>query len=82
VFSVSFGGQPLPLFTVGNTSSAIILGTDITALAGQTGELRFSGGGFLDNIQFSTQPIPEPGVFGLSALGALLVGRRGLARRW
>ena len=35
---------------------------------------------FLDDIQFSDQSIPEPGVFGLSALGTLLLGWRVVRR--
>jgi hypothetical protein len=36
---------------------------------------------FLDSIQFSSQPIPEPGVVALCALGAALVASRVLRRR-
>jgi hypothetical protein len=55
---------------------------DISAYAGQTGQLLFSvppqsSGGILDNIQFSSTPVPEPGTFGLFAMGgALLAWRR------
>jgi hypothetical protein len=35
----------------------------------------------LDNIQFSDQFVPEPNVFALSALGALLLGWRVVRRR-
>jgi hypothetical protein len=61
------------------------MGGDISAIAGQTGQLLFTalsgtifnaGYGLLDNIQFSTQAIPEPGVFGLFGFGALLLGFR------
>ena len=41
----------------------------MSAFRGQTGELRFFGADYLDFIQFSEQPIPEPSVFGLFALG-------------
>ena len=81
LFAVTFAGQPLVLTTLGSTSAATILGGDITAFAGQTGELRFQGGGELDYIQFSDLPIPEASAFGLSALGALLLGWRALRRR-
>ena len=81
LFTVSFAGQQIPVIMVGSTSAATILGGSIASFAGQTGELRFQGGGELDNIQFSDQPVPEPGVFGLSALGALLLGWRSLRRR-
>lgn len=59
------------------------MGGDISAIAGQTGQMLFialpgtvfnAGYGLLDNIQFSAQAIPEPGVYGLFAFGALLLG--------
>jgi hypothetical protein len=69
----------------------ILYGADIHAWEGQTAELDFTAFAqrphigdtylYLDSIQFSAQGVPEPGVLGLSALGALLVGWRGLARR-
>lgn len=75
--AVSFGGQPLPVAILGGSADTfLIFGADISAFAGQTGELRFSGGGYFDGIQFSNQPIPEPSTFGLFALGALLLGWR------
>ena len=54
---------------------------DISMFAGQTGELRFAGAGLFDDIQFSNQPIPEPGTFCLFGLGALLLGRGFLCKR-
>ncbi len=87
---VTFAGQAISLGRVGTGSGYDIMGGDISAFAGQTGELRFisgigpdgqGGAGFLDNIQFSPQSIPEPSVLGLSALGALLLGWRVLERR-
>ena len=80
-FTVTFWGTQIPVSVVGSTSTARILGGDISAFAGQTGELRFQGGGELDFIQFSDQAVPEPGVFGLWALGMVLVGWRVLGRR-
>ena len=80
-FTVTFAGQPIPLLAVGSTSAYTIFEGDIAAFANQTGELLFQGGGWLDAIQFSDQAIPEPSVLGLSALGALLLGWRALARR-
>ena len=87
---LSFAGQVIPLFQIGSGNGYGILGGDISSFAGQTGELRFTsgmgplghgGGGFLDSIQFSNQPIPEPGVFALSTLGGLLLGWRVVDRR-
>jgi hypothetical protein len=80
-FAVSFTGQPISLVALGSTSTYDIYGGDISAFAGQTGELLFQGGGYLDNIQFSDLRVPEPGVVGLSALGASLLGWRVLRRR-
>ena len=57
------------------------------AYAGQTGELLFTDPSFLgfqggpaiiDNIQFSSNPLPEPSELALAALGTLLLG----FRRW
>jgi hypothetical protein len=80
-YTVTFAGQPIALLTLGSTSTYTIFGGDVSALAGQTGELLFQGGGLLDAIQFSDQPVPEPGVFGLSGLGVLVFGWRVLRRR-
>ena len=49
--SITFQGQQIPQYVLGSTSTYTIYGADISAFAGQTGELRFSGGGFLDNVQ-------------------------------
>ena len=68
-----FAGQPVPLIQIGADANYVILGGDITAFAGKTGELRFTGAGFLDNIQFSDQPIPEPSILALFGVGALLL---------
>ena len=81
-FDVSFSGQGIALSLLGTTSNGrYVWGGDISAYAGQRGELSFMGTGYLDNIQFSNLAIPEPGVLGLSALGALLLGWRALRGR-
>jgi len=78
--SFSFAGQPIPLTNLGTGGGASInysiYGADVSAFAGQTGLLELRGVGYLDFIQFSNQPIPEPSEFGLFALGALLFGWR------
>lgn len=83
----AFEGQRIPLVQIGVGADYIMLGGDISGFAGQTGELRFSGvptgggipggGGILDDIQFSSQSIPEPSTLLLFSLGglALLVHR-------
>lgn len=81
---VTFNGQVLPLVVVGNIPNYAIYGADVSSYAGQTGELLFTGlggsalnpssiGGFiLDNLQFSSTPVPEPNTLALAALGTLI----------
>ena len=76
IFRVSFGGQQVPVVQLGATSDHITLAGDISPFAGEVGELRFSGGIFLDAISFSSQVVPEPSVIAFSALGMLLLGKR------
>lgn len=83
---VTFAGQAIPLVQVGTAPTYTIMGGDISAFAGLTGELRFTalasvGSGMLDEIQFSAQGIPEPGTTVLLSLGALLVGWRALKKK-
>jgi hypothetical protein len=72
--NLTFGGQLIPIYDLGPAASFYneFVG-DISAFAGQTGELRFtdpSGGGKLDFIQFSTTPVPEPSTWALLSLGS------------
>jgi len=80
---VSFGGYSLSLMPIGSGPNYTIYGADISPYAGQTGELLFQAampaGGLslgteLDNIFFSTTPVPEPSVIALFALSALILG--------
>ena len=75
---LSFAGQAIPVSALGSTSTYTVFGGDISAFAGQTGELRFQGSLTFDNIIFADQPVPEPGTLALAGLGALLFGWR----RW
>jgi PEP-CTERM motif len=84
---VTFNGQPLTFLTTGSTANYIIYTADISAYAGQTGQLLFAdpyytntqgGPASIDNIQFSSSSVPEPSAFALGALGTLLLG----FRRW
>jgi hypothetical protein len=84
-FVVTFAGQQIPLVQLGSGAEYTLLGGDIFAFRGQAGELRFTvpaapgvlyGGGLLDDIQFSGQPIPEPCAFTFAALAVLLFGWR------
>ena len=87
--SVTFNGQDIPFFPLAYYSNYVEYGADISAFAGLTGELRFTEQPItrndatvtLDQITFSNLPVPEPSVFGLSALGALLLGWRVLRRQ-
>ena len=85
--TVSLGGAAVSIFGPQWFPSQIfqgsytVFGGDISSFANQAGELLFQGGGLLDAVQFSNVPIPEPSVFGLSSLGGLLLGWRGLGRR-
>ena len=76
-FILLFGGNTIPLFNVGSSANGRpIWGGDVSSFAGQTGELRFQGAGYLDYIQFSSQTIPEPSMLGLFGLGALMFSHR------
>ena len=77
---LTFGGQLIPVTILSSTASYNVFGGNVSAFAGQTAELRFTAlahtAGLIDNIQFSNQPIPEPSVFCLIGLGALLFCRQ------
>ena len=90
-FGVTLGGQTLSLVPVSVGANYTVYAADIHALAGQTAELAFtvfaypqqiaSDYLYLDSVTYSGLPVPEPGVFSLSTLGALLLGWRALRRR-
>lgn len=75
---VSFNGQPLSLTVTGSTANYNIYEANISAFADQTGQLLFTvvpgGQDMIDNIQFSSSPVPEPGELVLAALGSVLLG--------
>ena len=75
-FAVSFAGQTIPISQLDTTPNYNIYGGDISMFANQTGELRFTGGGSLDMIHFSSQQIPEPSTLGFFAAGVLFLGWR------
>lgn len=75
-YILSFAGQQIPLSVLASTPNYNVFGGDISGFVNQTGELRINGGGSLDNIFFSNQPIPEPSALGLFGLGILLFVRR------
>lgn len=81
-FSASFAGHALPLEVLGDgPNNSVIYGADISAYAGDYGQLLFQTGYFssqglniLDDITFSTQSIPEPDVLPIFGLGILILG--------
>ncbi len=85
----TFNGQTLDFLVTGSTANYTIYSADVSAHAGQTGQLLFTdpyyapfvgGPAIIDNIQFSTSPVPEPSILGLFGGGFfLLVWQR---RRW
>ncbi len=82
---LSFAGNPLPLLRISSTPGYDVLGGDISAFAGQKGEMRFTtvsggpitgyGGALLDDIAFSTQSVPEPSIIILLLAGLLFLFR-------
>jgi hypothetical protein len=88
-FTVSLGGVSIPYFPLSTGPRYTLYGADVSSFAGQMTELRFSAlwnpsgrsNWNLDSIQFSSLPTPEPGVFGLTGLGALVLGWRVLRQR-
>jgi hypothetical protein len=76
-FVVTLDGQNIPYVPLATTPNYTLYGGDISAFAGQVSELAFTAGIYgigwnLDSIEFSSQPVPEPNIFGLLAFGGLL----------
>ena len=75
---LSFNNQALSFTAISNALNYTVYGANISPFAGQTGQLLFTvpvqGIALLDNIQFSSLPVPEPSTFALTALGALFIG--------
>jgi hypothetical protein len=75
--SVTLGGQNLSYSALFNGPDYVEYGANIPAnLDGQIETLTFlvQSEALLDNIEFSTSPIPEPSEYALLGLGAVLVG--------
>jgi hypothetical protein len=82
---VAVNGQVISMVPLAVFSSYTMYGGDISSFAGLPATLAFTepapasmppSWAEIDAIQFSTQPIPEPGAFGLFGLGAVVVGWR------
>ena len=74
--SVTFAGQQLPLFNLGAGVNYTLLGADISAFVGQSGELTISASRIptpIDSIVFSPQQVPEPRVAVLLGVGLLVL---------
>lgn len=72
----SFAGQPLTFSALSVTPNYTVWMANISAYAGQSGQLSFTvpweTTGMLDNIQFTSTPVPEPGSLSLAATSLLL----------
>lgn len=77
IFQVTLGGVSIPITETASTSKYSVWGGDISAFAGLPEELRFTAlpghGGFLDDIVFSTTPVPEPTNPALLVIGGLVL---------
>ena len=83
---VTLGGQTVNMVPLQMFPGYTLYGGDISSFAGQVETLSITkppvygqvppSWVLLDDIGFSGQVVPEPGVFGLSALAALLIGWR------
>ena len=83
---ITFDGHLLAFNTLSNGPNYHVYSADVSAYAGQVGELLFrvpstipgGGGGYLDNLQFSPAAVPEPGTL---ALVGVIVGALGFTWR-
>jgi hypothetical protein len=86
---IYIGSQIVPYTAVGIGPNYTLYGANLSAWEGQTEQLTFSAPSTpeennweIDDIVFSTTPVPEPGIGALTAIGGLLFGaRKRFARR-
>ncbi len=81
---VSLSGQNIPFSVISTELNYTLYGGNISTFAGQVEQLTFTApngnNNFweIDDIQFSSSPVPEPSELALGAFGTLLLG----FRRW
>ena len=82
-FIVSLGGQSINMVPLATFAHYTLYGGDVSSFGGHLETLSFTAPpaavtqpSFLevDNIQFLTTPVPEPGTLALVAMGAVLLG--------
>lgn len=82
LFSVFMGGRNLDYYVLSTGSNYAMYGASIPSeFAGTIQPLTFTDASFagtwhyekLDDIQFMSEPVPEPGVLGLAAVGVVLM---------
>ncbi len=76
---ITFSGQSISYFEVSRTASYATYAADISTIAGQSGDLRFTvtaanASTLLDGIFFSSTIVPEPSTYSLLGCGVLLFG--------
>ena len=89
VLLVSLGGQNIPFGAISTTPDYTLCAGDVSAFAGQVEQLEFytpfntgiNNYWEIDDIQFSPNAIPEPGVLVLAFSGATILGVQGLRKR-
>jgi hypothetical protein len=89
---ITLGGQTVSMVPLATFPSYTLYGGDVSSFAGQVATLIITEPPpayglippsyvFLDDIVLSPQVVPEPSIFALSALGALLLGWRVYGRQ-
>ncbi len=75
--SVSFAGSSIPLILWAQQDVYNTYAGDVSGFAGQSGELRFTSahhlGAYIDDIRFSSTPVPEPNSLFVLGLGVIVL---------
>ena len=80
VLVVTLGGQNIPIFALSNGANYTLYGGNISTFAGEAEQLTFTaigtGGAYygantwtIDDIIFSSSPVPEPSILNLFSIG-------------